>query len=97
MTQDLQIQIIGFVAGFLIIISFIPQLITIPNDILCAVLFWIMYTISAVSQCLWCIYGSIKLDMQILITNIGTLTITILIIGFSLYYKHTKDKYIENI
>ena len=89
--NELYTQIIGFLAGGLIIISFIPQLITIIKNKTSHNVSFGMYTISIISQCLWCTYGILKLDLQILITNIGTLIINILIIGFSLYYRYTND------
>lgn len=91
MNLELQLQILGFVAGGLIIISFIPQLITIIQNKTAHNVSFGMYTISLISQILWCTYSILKQDMQILATNIGTAIITILIIGFSLYYKHTND------
>ena len=60
MDLDLQLQIIGFVAGGLIIISFIPQLITIIQNKTAHNVSFGMYTISLISQILWCIYSILK-------------------------------------
>jgi uncharacterized protein with PQ loop repeat len=92
MNLDIQLQILGYTAGVLIIISFIPQLVTIIQNKTAHNVSFGMYTISLISQILWITYGLLKWDMAVLATNLGTSIITILIIGFSLYYKYTNDK-----
>jgi uncharacterized protein with PQ loop repeat len=92
MNLEIQLQILGYTAGVLIIISFIPQLVTIIQNKTAHNVSFGMYTISLISQILWCIYAGLKPDMSVLATNVGTAIITILIIGFSLYYKYTNDK-----
>lgn len=80
------IDIIGIIAGLLIIISFIPQLITIIRNRSARDISILMYSISLIAQILWITYGILKLDLQIIITNVTTSIITLLIIGFSIYF-----------
>lgn len=91
MNLDTQLQILGYTAGGLIIVSFIPQLVTIIRNKTAHNVSFGMYTILLISQTLWICYGILKWDMSVLATNVGTAIITILIIGFSLYYKYTND------
>jgi len=87
---DLQLQILGYVGGMLIIISFIPQLaIIIKNKSSHNVSFG-MYIISLIAQILWLIYGILKNDIAIILTNVGTLIITVLILNFALFFKYNK-------
>jgi MtN3 and saliva related transmembrane protein len=80
------IDIIGIIAGLLIIISFIPQLITIIKNRSSRDISIIMYFLLLVAQILWMVYGILKSDLQIIMTNAITSFLTILIIGFSLYF-----------
>ena len=92
MNLNTNLNIIGYTAGVLIIISFIPQLITIIQNKTSHNVSFSMYTISLISQVLWISYGLLKWDMAVLATNLGTIMITILIICFSLYYKINDNK-----
>lgn len=91
MNLDIQLEILGYFAGFLIIISLIPQLVVIIKNKTSHNVSFGMYIISLISQILWCVYSVLKNDMQLLATNIGTLTITIMILSFTLYYKIHND------
>ena len=98
MNSELQLQILGFAAGGLIIISFIPQLITIVKNKTSHNISFGMYIISLISQILWITFSILKNDIEILVTNIGTAFITILILSAALYYKYFDDlkKHNEN-
>ena len=84
--QFTYIDIIGILAGLLIIISFIPQLVTIIKHRRARDISISMYIILLIAQILWIVYGFLKSDLQIIITNSTTAFLTILIIGFSLYF-----------
>ena len=94
MSDLIYIRIIGFIAGILIIISFIPQLIIIILNKSSHNISLHTYILLFLSQVLWIIYGFFKNDLQIIISNCCILFINILIISFTLYYKY-KNK--ENI
>lgn len=84
--QFTYIDIIGVIAGLLIIISFIPQLVTIIKNKSAKDISVLMYIILLVAQILWMVYGILKNDLQIIITNTVTSFITVLIICCSLYF-----------
>lgn len=88
MNSDLKLQIIGFTGGGLIIISFIPQLVTIIQNKSSKNISISMYLLLLIAQTLWLIYGLLKNDLQIILTNACTAFITILIIVFTLYFRY---------
>jgi MtN3 and saliva related transmembrane protein len=80
-------EIIGFIAGTLIIISLLPQLIKIiqsksTNDVSIST-----YIILLIATILWSIYGILKNDLQILLTNVISSFIVILIIICVYYFR----------
>lgn len=87
MNSDLLLKIIGFIAGTLIIISSIPQLITIIQNKSAKNISMTMYYILLVAQSAWILYSILKNDMIMLATNLTAACITILIISFAMYYK----------
>lgn len=80
------IDAIGIVAGFLIICSFVPQLIMIIKNRSAKDISITMYIVLLIAQILWMVYGVLKYDFQVIITNAVTSLLTILIIGFSIYF-----------
>lgn len=80
------IDVIGIIAGFLIVCSFVPQLVIIIKRRSAKDISIIMYIVLLVAQILWMVYGILKIDFQVIITNAVTSLLTILIIGFSLYF-----------
>lgn len=82
------VDIIGIFAGLLIILSLIPQLITIIRNKSAKDISILMYIVLLVAQILWLVYGILKNDLQVTITNAITSVITILLICFTLYFKY---------
>jgi MtN3 and saliva related transmembrane protein len=80
------IDIIGLIAGILLIISLIPQLIKIISSKSSKDVSIFMFIILLVSEILWLIYGVFKIDLQLIITNGITSIITLLIIILSWMY-----------
>lgn len=94
-------DIIGMIAGILIVFSYIPQLVTIimlksARDVSIT-----MYVICLIAQVFWCVYGFLKMDIQVIWTNIICGFITILIISASVYYEiqyqNKKKQIVEEI
>lgn len=81
------VDILGYIAAVLIIISYIPQLITIIQAKSSINISIPMYLLLLVAQFLWVAYSILKNDMIILATNLSTAIITFLIICVALYYK----------
>lgn len=90
------IDIIGIIAGILLIISLIPQLIKIVSSKSSKDISIFMFIILLVSEILWIVYGVLKIDLQLIITNGITSIITLLIIICSLYYKNNNKKNNQN-
>jgi len=86
MIQFTYIDIIGLIAGILLIISLIPQLIQIIISKSSKDVSIFMFIILLVSEILWLIYGVFKTDLQLIVTNGVTSIITLLIIIFSWMY-----------
>lgn len=80
------IDCIGALAGFLIICSFIPQLMIIIKNKSAKDISITMYIVLLIAQILWMVYGILKIDFQVIVTNAVTTLLTILIIFFSLWY-----------
>jgi MtN3 and saliva related transmembrane protein len=81
-------DIIGIIAGLLIILSFIPQLVTIVRNKSAKDISVLMYIVLLLAQILWLVYGILKNDLQVTITNAITAVITILVICFSVYFNY---------
>lgn len=79
-------DIIGTIGGLLIVISFIPQLIVILKHKSAKDVSISTYVILLIGQILWIIYGILRNDLQVIITNIITSILTTLVIVFSLYF-----------
>ena len=85
------IDAIGIFAGFLIVCSFVPQLIIIIKNKSAKDISITMYIVLLVAQILWMIYGILKYDFQVIVTNAVTSVLTILIIIFALWYSRHKN------
>lgn len=86
------IDILGFVAGAIIIISLLPQLREIIKNKSSENISITTYVMLFISQILWIIYAFNKNDLQLIITNIFSGFITFFIISFSLYYKNKNTR-----
>lgn len=84
------IDAIGIIAGFLIICSFIPQLVIIIKNKSAKDISIVMYIVLLIAQILWMIYGILKMDFQVIVTNAATSLLTILIIFSALWYSRDK-------
>jgi len=85
--MSLFIDIIGYLAGGLIIISLIPQLVMIivrkdSRNVSIATFFIIFF-----ASVLWSIFGFYTNNLQILITNVLSSFISFLIINVSIYFR----------
>lgn len=86
MENQIIIDIIGSIAGTLIVVSYLPQLITIIRNKSSKDVSISMYTVLFIAQCLWASYGILKKDLQIIITNVLSGTLTLFIIVFVMYF-----------
>lgn len=82
--------VIGSTGGILVVICMIPQLYNILKNKSCKDVSINMYVILFIGEALWCVYGVLKHDIQIIVTNVLSCIISILIITMGLVYR-TKD------
>ena len=86
MENQIAIDIVGIIAGTLIVLSLLPQIVTIIRNKSSKDVSILTYTVLFVAQCLWISYGVLKHDLEITITNILSGFLTLIIILCSLYY-----------
>ena len=67
------IPIIGFAAGFLTVVSFLPQVIQAwKTKRVKDISFW-MIAILMTAAATWIVYGIMKQDMPVIVTNVSSL------------------------
>ena len=82
------IQIIGIAASIGTGISLLPQLIKIIKEKKAENLSMRMMAVLLAGLILWVIYGCLKSDLIIIISNSFSIALNVTIIIFSLKYKH---------
>ena len=82
------VQIIGGIAGILIVFSLLPQLILIIKNKSVKDVSLKTYCILFVAENLWITYGVLINDLLIILTNIVSGCLTLLILLFGIYYRH---------
>lgn len=85
--SNLTETIIGSIGGILVVVCMIPQLYNILKNKSCKDVSINMYIILFIGECLWCIYGVLKHDIQIIVTNALSCVISILIIIMGIIYR----------
>lgn len=84
---------LGYIAGSLVTLSLLPQLITILYNKDSKNVSIFTYVILLIARCLWVTYGVRKPDLQIGITNGISAVLTVFIIISAIYYRKTnKDE-----
>jgi MtN3 and saliva related transmembrane protein len=81
------ISIIGFIAGTLTTIAFLPQSIKSIKTKETKDLSLLMLIILIIGLVLWIIYGIIKKDLPIIITNVVTIILISIILFIKLKHK----------
>lgn len=87
-------NIIGIIAGVLIVIGYLPQLVKIVVHKSAHDVSVTMYVLFLIAQMLWCIYGFLVVDHIVIWTNIASCIISIFIIISSVYYQMLYKKQI---
>jgi len=80
-------SIVGYLGGSLIIISLLPQLIKIIKTKSAKDIALETYLLLIIAEVCWIIYGFLKNDIEIIVTNIVSLFLTILITILTIYYQ----------
>jgi len=85
-----KIQIIGIAAGVLTAISMLPQLIKIIKEKKAENISIIMLIVLISGLILWAVYGFLKMDWPIIITNCFSVMVNLLMVFFRIKYKDNK-------
>jgi len=88
MTSTIELEIIGYVAGFLTTICMVPQLWEIFSKKSARDVSLMTYFILLVGEVLWTVYGVFLKDLRIILPNVVSSIIGILIICFAGYYRN---------
>lgn len=86
--DKLTIEVLGYIAGVFTVISLLPQLVKIVKNKNCKDVSLLSYYMYVCVQSVWIAYGVGRRDLQIIISNSVCTLISIMIIGFSHYYKN---------
>ena len=81
------VTILGFVAGTLTTVSFLPQVIKIWKSKSTKDISLVMYIILAIGAVLWSVYGIILKALPIIIVNIIILVLACIILALKIRYK----------
>ena len=79
-------QVIGIVAGIFTACSMLPQLIKIVKEKKAEEVSIMMILVLMAGLSLWIVYGFMKQDWPIIVTNIFSLTVNVLLLIFRLKY-----------
>ena len=82
-----KIQWLGIVAGLLTSISMLPQLLKIIREKKAKEVSLLMLTVLTTGNALWAVYGFMKDDWPIIITNFISITVNLITGFFRLKYK----------
>lgn len=79
--------IIGILAGIFTSISMIPQLIKVIKDKEVKNISWSMITVMLIGVTLWVLYGVLKLEWPIILSNVFSFLVNTTLLIFYLIYK----------
>jgi len=84
---DTIIQLTGITAGSITALSMLPQLIKIVREKKVEdISLWMLIALIT-GLCFWTLYGFLKHDIPILVTNLFSLVINFILVGLRLKYK----------
>jgi MtN3 and saliva related transmembrane protein len=82
----MEVDVLGYVAGFLIVLCYIPQIYKIIKNRQANDLSLYMYLILFIAQILFIVYGVLKQDIPIIFVNSLSALLCAVIIFLSFYY-----------
>jgi len=81
------VDILGYFTGALTCLTFVPQIIKTWEEKTAKDVSLNMFLIAAANEVLWIVYGALKGDWVIILTNIVMLTFALTMIFFKFKYK----------
>jgi MtN3 and saliva related transmembrane protein len=82
------VDIIGYIAGVLIVSCQIPQVVYLIKTKRSRDVSITMFIIMFVAEILWIIYGVLSNDLRIIVTNVLSIIITTVMIVLCILYRH---------
>ena len=83
------VDVLGYVAGLLTTLTFLPQVIKTVKEKSAKDVSLNMFLIAATNQVLWVIYGVLKKDLVIIMTNVLILVLSLTMIFLKLKFGKT--------
>ncbi|MBO9592217.1 MAG: SemiSWEET transporter [Niabella sp.] len=80
------VDILGYVAGAITTLTFLPQVLKTIRDKSVKDISLMMFIIAAVNEILWIIYGALKNDWVIILTNAVILCLSLTMIYLKFAY-----------
>lgn len=81
------VDVLGYSAGAVTTLIFLPQVIKTWKEKSAKDISLLMFVIAAVNDVMWIVYGILKPDMVIMLTNAVVLAMALTMIYFKLTYK----------
>jgi len=80
------VDVLGYIAGLLTTLTFLPQVIKTVKEKSAKDVSLNMFLIAATNQVLWVIYGALKKDLVIILTNVLILVLSLTMIFLKLKF-----------
>lgn len=90
MTSEAVADGVGYIAGALIVVGYVPQLVQIVKTRSTKDVSLHTYVLLILAQILWVVYGILKADARIIVTNVISCTIAICVLFYSMYLRKTQ-------
>jgi MtN3 and saliva related transmembrane protein len=81
-------EILGYTAGVVTTLIFLPQVIKTWKEKSAKDISLLMFVIAAVNQTMWIVYGALRNDLIIILTNSAVLVMSITMIYLKLRYSN---------
>lgn len=85
------VDILGYVAGAITTLTFLPQVLKTIREKSVKDISLMMFIIAAVNEILWIIYGALKNDWVIILTNAVILCLSLTMIYLKFAYAHKQS------
>lgn len=80
------VDILGYSAGAITTLTFLPQVVKTYRERSAKDVSLMMFVIAAVNEVMWIVYGALKKDMVIMLTNAVVLALSLTMILLKLKY-----------
>jgi len=80
------VDLLGYSAGFITTLTFLPQVLKTYKEKSAKDVSLNMFVIAAINEVMWVVYGALKNDMVIVLTNVVVLIMSVTMIFFKLKY-----------